>query len=83
MKTHTEKYRSYITMIYNKHKNIKDTTIFIRYAIKLEIDFEVEQHKREGLVFDWKCSIQYNIQHINTNHVTKSQQAKPTVPYYK
>jgi hypothetical protein len=61
LETHTEKYRSYITMIYNKHKNIKDTTIFIRYAIKLEIDFEVEQHKREGLVFDWKCNTYDNI----------------------
>jgi hypothetical protein len=28
-------------------------------VIKLEIDFEVEQHKREGLVFDWKCSMYF------------------------
>ena len=40
-------------MIYNKHKNIKDKTIFKRYAIKLDIDFEVKQHERDGLLFDW------------------------------
>ncbi len=46
----------HITMIYNQHKNLKNTSVFIRYAIKLETDFKVEQHRREGLIFDRKCN---------------------------
>ena len=51
--TYTENYRMYITMIYNQHKSLRNTLVFIRYAVKLEIDFEVEQHRRVGLIFDW------------------------------
>jgi hypothetical protein len=40
-------------MIYNQHKSLRNTSVFIRYAVKLEIDFEVEQHRRVGLIFDW------------------------------
>ncbi len=59
--THAEKYHTYIIMIYKQHKSLKNTTLFIRYAMKLEIDFDVELHRREGLVFDWKCNTYDNI----------------------
>jgi hypothetical protein len=54
--THATKFRTYLIMMYEKLKPITDTNIFMRYAIKLEIDFETEKHRRKGLVFDWKCN---------------------------
>jgi len=53
---HAIKFRTYFIMMYDKLKHITDTNIFMRYAIKLEIDFETEKHRREGLVFDWICN---------------------------
>ncbi len=55
----------YITMIYNQHKSLRNTSVFIRYAVKLEIDFEVEQHRRVGLIFDWKCNTYDNMDFEN------------------
>jgi hypothetical protein len=63
--TYTENYRMYITMIYNQHKSLHNTSVFIRYAVKLEIDFEVEQHRRVGLIFDWKCNTYDNMDFEN------------------
>ena len=63
--TYTENYRMYITMIYNQHKSLRNTSVFIRYAVKLEIDFEVEQHRRVGLIFDWKCNTYDNMEFEN------------------
>jgi hypothetical protein len=63
--TYTENYRMYITMIYNQHKSLRNTSVFIRYAVKLEIDFEVEQHRRAGLIFDWKCNTYDNMDFEN------------------
>ncbi len=63
--TYTENYRMYIAMIYNQHKSLRNTSVFIRYAVKLEIDFEVEQHRRAGLIFDWKCNTYDNMDFEN------------------
>jgi hypothetical protein len=54
-------HHTYTGKYYNQHINLKNTSVFIRYRIKLEIDFEVEQHRREGLIFDWKGNTYDNI----------------------
>jgi hypothetical protein len=59
--THATNFRTYFIMVFNKVKQISDNNMFMRYAIKLEIDFEIEKHKREGIIFDWKCKTYDNI----------------------
>jgi hypothetical protein len=65
---HATKFRTYFIMMYDKLKHITDTNIFMRYAIKLEIDFETEKHRREGLVFDCKCNTYDSINMCFENH---------------
>jgi len=65
---HVTKFRTYFIMMYDKLKHITDTNIFTRYAIKLEIEFETEKHRREGLVFGWKCNTYDIINMYFENH---------------
>jgi hypothetical protein len=55
-------------MMYDKLKHVTDTNIFTRYAIKLEIEFETEKHRREGLVFGWKFNTYDSINMYFENH---------------
>ena len=49
---HATNFRTYFIMTYHKIKQISDNNMFMKYAIKLEIDFEIEKHRRKGIIFD-------------------------------